>query len=91
MSNLSIDQAYLAKLADSPGYSWMGSLRPLRVWRVAHGGGRRCCGQPKPQIPNDVYRQLAADGQFERDLRELKTRLRLTKLVVNIGGFRRAL
>ncbi len=90
MSTLAIDQTYLTRLAESTSFGWMGSLRPLRVWRVGHAT-KRCCGKPARIIPSEVFKQIAVDRQFEKDLRELKVRLKLTKLIVNIGGYRSAL
>lgn len=69
--------------------SWMSSLRGLRTYKQVPEG---CCGKSyvKP-IPHDVIKRASQHPDFLNDMRLLKLKLGVERLIINVVGCRTTL
>ncbi len=87
MTSMSVDAATLTRFAGQPAFSWMASLRPIRIWSQVKVG-KKCCGQRLAPIPITVIQDVVRGAAFAADLIQLKQRMKVDKLIINIQGYR---
>ena len=87
---VSIDHAYLIRLASDPNYAWMSSLRTLSTFHKRETS--RCCGRTYiSPVPIEAVRAVAKNPAFLDDLWLLKKKLGIKTMIVNVEGCRTTL
>lgn len=85
-----INNTTMTNLARSKRYAWMQSLQPIRDTIFYGAGGCATCPQTRytnTTIPENVYRQVCTRADFAAEMAQLKTKLGVTQINVNVTGF----